>query len=291
MNRFDQWIGVVGLVLLGSIGAAWAGAPEKITVQGILRNKAGVLQSSTAMITVRFFDSATDGTQLGGDYGPVAVPVNDGLFSLTLGDARLRAALTAATAAWLEVQADKDVYPRQPVTSQVFALVAKTAENAQQLGGIDATGYQRALRSSCTTGISSVAADGTVSCATGSGSGTVTSVNAGAGLSGGPITTSGTLAVVFGGNGSADAAARSDHTHSFSCRVVHAHAFQASCNNDEFLTGGGCFCADTPSGPGTISTTNTWTAGDSTQAGSWFCGLHGCKDDSYQTQAICCRLQ
>jgi len=43
--------------------------------------------------------------------------------------------------------------------------------------------------------------------------GTVTSVTAGTGLSGGTITTAGTLAVSFGGSGAAAAAARSDHNH------------------------------------------------------------------------------
>jgi hypothetical protein len=43
--------------------------------------------------------------------------------------------------------------------------------------------------------------------------GTVTSVGAGAGLSGGPITSSGTLSVAFGGGGAASTVARSDHNH------------------------------------------------------------------------------
>lgn len=43
--------------------------------------------------------------------------------------------------------------------------------------------------------------------------GTVTSVTAGPGLAGGPITTSGALSVAFGGPGTAATAARSDHDH------------------------------------------------------------------------------
>jgi hypothetical protein len=50
-------------------------------------------------------------------------------------------------------------------------------------------------------------------CAVPAGSGTVTQVTTGAGLVGGPITTSGTLGVNFGGNGTAAMAARADHTH------------------------------------------------------------------------------
>src|SRR5262245_18527540 len=43
--------------------------------------------------------------------------------------------------------------------------------------------------------------------------GTVTSVTAGAGLLGGPITTTGSLSVAFAGPGTAATAARSDHNH------------------------------------------------------------------------------
>jgi hypothetical protein len=43
--------------------------------------------------------------------------------------------------------------------------------------------------------------------------GTVTSVASGTGLTGGPITTTGTLSVNFGGSGSASTVARSDHSH------------------------------------------------------------------------------
>src|SRR5262249_42922291 len=50
-------------------------------------------------------------------------------------------------------------------------------------------------------------------CVTASGRGTVTPVAAGAGLVGGPITTTGTLAVDFAGSGSATTVSRSDHMH------------------------------------------------------------------------------
>ena len=48
-----------------------------------------------------------------------------------------------------------------------------------------------------------------------SNNGTVTQIVAGTGLTGGTITTSGTIAVNFGGTGSATTVARSDHTHSY----------------------------------------------------------------------------
>lgn len=52
--------------------------------------------------------------------------------------------------------------------------------------------------------------------------GTVTSITAGAGLTGGTITTSGTLAVSFGDSGSATTASRSDHAHAIRVPVALA---------------------------------------------------------------------
>jgi hypothetical protein len=53
----------------------------------------------------------------------------------------------------------------------------------------------------------------TWSCATVGGGGTVTSITAGSGLTGGTITTSGTIAANFGGGGVATTLSRSDHNH------------------------------------------------------------------------------
>lgn len=75
---------------------------------------------------------------------------------------------------------------------------------------------QLRVSASCNTGssIRMINQDGTVVCETNDNSGgTVTQINTGAGLSGGPITTTGTISASFAGTGSATTVARSDHTH------------------------------------------------------------------------------
>jgi hypothetical protein len=68
---------------------------------------------------------------------------------------------------------------------------------------------------------------GAWSCVLDSG-GTVTSVTAGTGLTGGVITTAGTLGVAFAGNGAATTAARSDHNHDAAyAPASHNHLGQA----------------------------------------------------------------
>ncbi|MBP1696857.1 MAG: hypothetical protein H6Q41_2045 [Deltaproteobacteria bacterium] len=82
---------------------------------------------------------------------------------------------------------------------------------------INTSQVQTRVGSSCATGssIRAINSDGTVVCQTDDNSGgTVTSVGTGAGLSGGPVTTTGTISVDFtGSTGSANSASRSDHYH------------------------------------------------------------------------------
>ncbi len=75
------------------------------------------------------------------------------------------------------------------------AASADAATNAGQLGGQAPSAFQRRVTGTCTgtQAIKSVGTDGTVTCGSAGGSGTVTQVSTGTGLSGGPITTTGTI--------------------------------------------------------------------------------------------------
>jgi hypothetical protein len=79
---------------------------------------------------------------------------------------------------------------------------------------IDASQVQRRVTGLCAAGqlMTGVNADGTVACASGSGSG-ITEIIAGTGLVGGGTTGAIPLGVAFSGPGVTPAAARSDHTH------------------------------------------------------------------------------
>ncbi len=96
----------------------------------------------------------------------------------------------------------------------VSITTAKLADGAVTAAKVNAAEVQRRIGPACPAGqlMRGVNQDGSVACETPA-SGNITSVLAGAGLSGGGSTGAVSLAVTFAGSGSVATAARSDHTH------------------------------------------------------------------------------
>jgi hypothetical protein len=141
------------------------------------------------------YDAAVSGAQVGPIVVREDVAVAEGLFAVALDFG----AVFAGSRRWLDIGvrpgastgAFTPVGPRQELTPAPAALFSVAAP---------------------WTGVSGKPAGFADNVDNDSG-GTVTSVTAGAGLTGGTITSSGTLAVSFGGSGGAATAARSDHDH------------------------------------------------------------------------------
>jgi len=219
----------VALVLGLWARGARAAVPDSFTVQGVLRDSGGALQTMSVQVTVKLFTAQTAGTELA-SYGPTAVMAQNGLFTLTLVDATLRQKVGAATEVWIEVIAGNDTFPRQVLAAQIYALMAKHAETAASLAcsgciGDTQVGTISAAKITfpalCGGGSFLRGYDATGAVCAAGGTGGVTSITAGTGLTGGTITTSGTIALAFlaagGANGVASSPARSDHTHPMSC--------------------------------------------------------------------------
>jgi hypothetical protein len=129
---------LVLLLLAGS--AARATVPSRFAVQGVLRNSTGQLQSMMVNVTTSLFDAQTSGNRLAGPFGPTAVMAQNGLFTLTIQDPNLQTELAPASQVWLEVTVGGDIFPRQLVTPQFFALLCGTADVAMSLPGVTVAG-------------------------------------------------------------------------------------------------------------------------------------------------------
>jgi hypothetical protein len=206
----------VALMASWSIGtplAAQALTPA-FTYQGELR-AAGSPANAAYDMEFRLFDAATDGAQVGPTVARPAVPVSGGLFSVALD---FGSAQFAGDRQWLEIRirpagsgSFETLSPRTEITAAPYAWGAAVAladsvtttsivDGTIGAADIDSTQVQRRVTGLCASNeyMRGVDANGAVNCAAGS-LGTVTRINAGAGLTGGPITLQGTLSIADGG--------------------------------------------------------------------------------------------
>lgn len=188
------------------------------TYQGELR-EAGVPANADYDFRFRLFDAASGGSQVGPTVDANSVEVSNGLFAVPLD---FGAGQFAGDAQWLEISVRvgaagsyETLSPRTAVTPAPYALgavaaLANSVSSTSVIDGsiagadIDSAQVQRRVSASCAAGqfLRAVNQDGSVTCAAdGAGTGTVTSVASGTGLTGGPITGSGTLSVAPGGIG------------------------------------------------------------------------------------------
>lgn len=184
------------------------------TYQGEL-TAAGVPANASYDMEFRAFDALTDGAQIGPTVTRPAVPVSHGLFSVALD---FGAGQFAGDRQWLEIRirpagsgSYETLLPRTEITAAPYALGAAVAladsvtttsivDGSVGAADIDTNQVQRRVSGVCATNefMRGVDASGAVNCVAGS-LGTVTRINAGAGLTGGPITLQGTLSIADGG--------------------------------------------------------------------------------------------
>jgi hypothetical protein len=268
---------------------AWADVPTEFTVQGVLRDGSGALQSVALDVSVSLWSAASGGTRLAGPYTKSGVPVSDGLFTFTVSDPALPATLASASAVWMEVSAGTNTFERQKVTSSFYAAVAG---DSAKLNGAAGSSYQKVLSvADCGGGqhLQGVGPDGTVKC--------VADTSPGVGLY---APSPGVLAVSYAGTGVALSAARSDHSHTpvQSCtRRAGTPAYgtgtgqpfaYAACNTGEVITGGGC---SSSSSSIQVSTMTTVNVKGQTIAPSWMCAsVSTSASESLIPYAMCCTV-
>lgn len=213
-SRTTLLIASVVLALFATVAAAQTPQGTAFIYQGKLQQSGAPVNANVDMV-FELFDAATAGNAVGpaltfssGNGNPV--PVQNGTFSVALDFGPLAFNRLVSDERHLKVTIEGTVLvPRNKIENAPYALQSRTAEVAYTVSGatiglaqIVPSQVQSRVSGACSVGASirSIAQNGSVTCqATGGGS--VTSIAAGTGLTGGPISTTGTLSIADGGVG------------------------------------------------------------------------------------------
>ena len=166
-------------------GSVRAAVPHQINYQGYLTNPGGTPVNTSVSMTFKLWDQLTNGNVLHTE--TQSVTVTNGVFNVVLGTAAtLNAQFDIPYFLGVTVAPDVvEMAPRQAVVASPYAIRSATTE-ALAANGTNCAPGQFA------TGVD--AQGNAEGCAAPVSGGTVTSITAGTGLSGGTITTTGTIA-------------------------------------------------------------------------------------------------
>ncbi len=129
----------IGLVVALSSSALRANVPQQFTVQGVLRDKGGSLQSLMATVTVKLFAAAQPaaGEQPLTQVPLTGIEVANGLFTVQVPVTPELSAALAQPQVWLEMTVNGDTFPRQQLTPDVYALLCGTADGLSSVAIVD----------------------------------------------------------------------------------------------------------------------------------------------------------
>jgi hypothetical protein len=211
------------LVTIGC-GVLQAQVPDKLNYQGKLTNAGGTAINATVQMVFKLYSGPVGGAALYSE--TQTVTVNNGLFNVAIGAVSpLALPFDAAYYLGVTVGTDAEMTPREAVLASPYARQAASAEalaasatvGGAQITGSLSTATLPAGNLNGTIGTAQIANNAVTQAklspssgaaagkvlgtdgtnlqwqSVGSGSGTVTSVGTGTGLSGGPITTTGTI--------------------------------------------------------------------------------------------------
>lgn len=196
-GTFHQPLARMAAALLSFVvcAAALAAPPATMSFQGYLTGSGGAPVTGNQAIVFRLYDVAAGGAALWTETQP-SVAVSAGIYNVTLGALTPMALpFDAPYFLGITVGAESEMTPRLPLASVGYAFRAREADTVAATAIADASLTAAKFASSgCGNGQVLQYNGSAWVCATISGGGgSVTSVGTGSGLTGGPITTTGTI--------------------------------------------------------------------------------------------------
>ncbi|MFC1889292.1 hypothetical protein ACFL4G_06005 [Thermodesulfobacteriota bacterium] len=139
MRRMEAMVCTIALAAVFGLGSmipvAMAGIPQEINYQGHLTDDSGnPIDGSVAMLFA-IYDQETDGTELWSE-GPMTVLVEEGMYSVILGETVPLTPTLLDGPCWLEVIVEGEyLVPRERITSTPFTIEAREADTVDGMEG------------------------------------------------------------------------------------------------------------------------------------------------------------
>jgi hypothetical protein len=162
-----SWVAAAVVLALFPHSPARAAAPTGVNHQGLLVDTLGVPVNGQVDLLLSVWGHPTSTAPADLLYQEIHLDtlVIDGVFDVVLGQGSLPSGpfsvdLFGAADRWLQVQVESEVLaPRQKLQSVPYALqssASDVASNANRLGGLSASLYQRAVSQSCASAASAI---------------------------------------------------------------------------------------------------------------------------------------
>ncbi len=186
------------ILSVGTVNLFGQAIPKQISYQGVLKDASGNFVNGNQVLTFSIYNEPTGGTPLWTEIQ--VINLTNGLFNTFLGSSTPITGVPFDRIHFLGIQvgAETELTPRTMLTPTPYSFMAMDVMDNTVVKSLNSLKDNVNLVAGSNITLTPSGNNITISAASGGG-GTVTQVNTGAGLTGGPITTTGTISVANNG--------------------------------------------------------------------------------------------